>query len=64
MTDDRPRLKLVGEDGNAYNILGLAKRAGEKAGWTKEQWKEFLDKAVSGNYDHLLQTCMRFFDVE
>ena len=61
---DKPKLKLVGEDGNAYNILGLAKKAGERAGWTKEQWKEFLEKAISGNYDYLLCTCMEHFDVQ
>jgi hypothetical protein len=57
-------LKLVGQDGNAYNILGLAKRAGKRAGWTKDQWTEFLNKAIAGNYDHLLRTCMEYFDVD
>lgn len=35
MADQKPRLKLSGEDGNAFSILGRAKQAAEKAGWEK-----------------------------
>lgn len=62
--DKRPKLKLVGQDGNAFNILGLAKRDAKKAGWSKEKLDQFMKEAVSGNYDHLLQTCVKYFDVE
>ena len=64
MTDDKPKLKLVGADGNAFNILGLARRAALKAGWSKEKLDAFLRECMGGNYDHLLQTCMKYFDVE
>jgi hypothetical protein len=60
---ERPKLELVGQDGNAFNVLGLAKRAAQKAGWQKEQFDVFLQKAISGDYDHLLQTVMEHFDV-
>jgi len=64
MTDDRPKLKLVGENGNAYNLLGLARRAAHQAAWPKERWETVQAKATSGNYDHLLAVLMEEFDVE
>ena len=64
MKNERPKLELVGADGNAFNVLGLAKRAAQAAGWPKEDFDAFLQKAISGNYDHLLQTVMEHFDVE
>lgn len=60
---EKPALQLVGQDGNAFVIMGLAQSAARKAGWTKEQIQEYLDEAKSGDYDHLLQTTMKYFDV-
>ncbi len=60
---ERPELKLIGQDGNAFMVLGLARKAAIKAGWTKEEIEKFMDEAMSGNYDHLLQTCMENFEV-
>ena len=63
MKNERPQLNLVGQDGNAFNVLGLARRAARKAGWAKEQIDAFLKEATSGDYDNLLATCMKHFDV-
>lgn len=60
----KPPLKLVGTDGNAFAILGLAVRAARKAGWSHEQISDFQSEAMTGDYDHLLQTVMKHFDVE
>lgn len=60
----KARVKLVGEDGNAFAILGRCLAAGRRAGYTAEQLKEFQDEATSGDYDHLLATCMEWFDEE
>lgn len=57
----KPKLKLSGEDGNVFSILGRAKRAADK--WTPEQWKAFYAFATAGDYDHALRACMRYFDV-
>jgi hypothetical protein len=56
-------VKLTGEDGNAYAILGAVQRAMRKAGATKEELDAFFAEATSGDYDHLLATCMRWVDV-
>ncbi len=61
---DKPALKLVGRDGNAFAILGEARKVATKAGWSKEKTKEMMDKATSGDYDNLLCTMMEYFDVE
>jgi hypothetical protein len=60
----KPHLKLVGEDGNAFFILGRAQRTARNAGWSKEKIDEMMKKAQSGNYDHLLQVMMEYFDVD
>jgi len=63
MKNERPKLRLVGADGNAFNVLGLARRAAKKAEWSQEEIDAFLKEAMSGSYDNLLATCMRYFDV-
>jgi len=60
----RPTVQLVGHDGNAFAILGACNRAATKAGWTPEQWLAFREEATSRDYDQLLATVMKYFDVE
>lgn len=60
---NKPCVKLVGQDGNAFVILGLCRRAAKKAGWTAEQIKAFMDEATNGDYNHLLATACDWFDV-
>lgn len=57
------RVKLTGKDGNAFNILGLCKRAAYRAGLSDLEIMEFLDEATNGDYAHLLATCQKWFDV-
>ena len=53
---------LSGEDGNAFGILGRARKAMWNAGAPQEDIDTFLAEARSGDYDHLLQTVMRTVD--
>lgn len=55
-------VQLVGKDSNAFNILGLCKRAAKKSGRAEDEIKSFLDEATAGDYNHLLATCQRWFD--
>ena len=57
-------VELVGQNGNAFNILGICLRAMRRAGLSKEECDKFQAEATSGNYDHLLATCMEWFNVE
>ena len=59
----KPKLKLIGEDGNVFYILGKAVREARTAGWSEEKINEFKRKAMSGDYNNALQTCMAYFDV-
>ena len=59
----RPRVKLVGTDGNAFAVLGTVTRALKKAGYSKEEVDEFRREAMGGDYNHLLATAMEWVDV-
>ena len=59
----KPKLRLVGADGNAFAILGRAFEAARASGWSIDHWKKFRDEAMSSDYDHLLATCVEHFDV-
>jgi len=48
--------RLVGTDGNAFALMGTFQRAARKEGWTQEEIKVVLDKAMSGDYDNLVCT--------
>lgn len=64
VTENKPTVKLIGEDGNAFMIIGLCQRAAKKAGWSKEKWEEVRTKMTSGNYNNLLGVAMEYFDVK
>ena len=59
----KPTLRLIGEDGNVFFILGKAVREACRAGWDEEKIEQFKKEAMSGDYDHALQTCMEYFEV-
>ncbi len=56
-------VELLGEDGNAFFIVGRVAKALKKAGVDREEIEEFRAEAMSGDYDHLLQTAMAWVDV-
>jgi len=56
-------VQFSGEDGNAFNLVGLVLRALRSAGVDKAERDVFVAEATSGDYDHLLRTCMEWVDV-
>lgn len=58
----RPKITLIGSDSNAFKILGEVKRALEKAG-QPGLVKEYLAEATKGDYNHLLETTMKYVDI-
>ena len=56
-------VKLVGEDGNAFSILGKVQKALMKAGYRQEA-DDYMNEAKQGDYDHLLRTTMEYVEVE
>lgn len=68
MASDEPRypeidVELIGESGNAFSILGNVSKALRRGGVSTEEIEEFFNEAKGGDYDHLLQTCMRWVNV-
>jgi hypothetical protein len=57
------KVKLVGEDGNAFAILGRVRAALRHAKVSQEEIEKFTTEATSGDYDNLLATCMKWVDV-
>lgn len=53
----------VGQYGNAFMILGAVTRALRESGVPQEELTEFVDEATRGDYDHLLQTVVKWVDV-
>ena len=58
------RVKLIGEDGNAFNILGKVSKALRDAGYDQAFIDGYMEQATSGDYDHLLMTTMIYVEVE
>jgi hypothetical protein len=57
-------VKLVGQDSNAFVLLGLINQALRKAKVPADIRGQFQTEATSGDYDNLLQTAMRWVNVE
>lgn len=58
---EKPTLELSGVDGNAFMLLGKARKVALKNGM---DWEKIHAEATAGDYDHLLQTLMEYFEVE
>lgn len=65
MKTQKPKVivKLSGPDGNAFALMGKVAEAMKKSGQTKEQIKEFSDKAMSGDYENLLRVVREHVDL-
>ena len=55
---NKPTVKLVGIDGNAFMIMGTVTKALRSAGFSKEEIVQYQSEAMSGDYDNLLQVTM------
>lgn len=53
---------LVGQDGNAYNLMGYTAEALKRTGH-KDLVDEMFEKATSGNYSHLICVCQEYLNI-
>jgi hypothetical protein len=58
----KPIVRLTGENGNAFLILGKVSNTLEAAGM-KEEAEAFMKEATKGDYDHLLRTACEYVNV-
>ncbi len=56
------KVKITGRDGNSFTILGACAAAAQRAGVPETEIDAFFNEAMAGDYDHLLQTCMAWFN--
>jgi hypothetical protein len=56
----KPKLELSGNDGNAFYLLAKARKVASK---NNMDWKLIESEATSGNYDRLLQTLNKYFEI-
>lgn len=56
-------VELTGHDGNAMAIIGRCRQAMRRARVDPKVIEEFTTEAMSGDYDHVLQTCMKYCEV-
>lgn len=60
----KPICKLIGKNGNVFNLIGLASRALIKAGMP-DQAKEMSAKCIkSGSYDETLSIIGEYVEIE
>ena len=57
-------VKLTGTDGNAFAIIGKVRKVMRENKVPYEDQVKFLKEAMSGNYDNLLCTCMKWVNVK
>jgi len=60
---EKPIVKLIDTDGNAFVIIGRVRSALLKAGADKEYVDQYLKEAMFGDYDNLICVTMDYVDV-
>ena len=53
-------VRLVGEDGNAFAIMGRVSGALRRAGHSREVISKYQEEATSGDYDKLLRVTLKY----
>lgn len=61
---DKPQVLLLGRDGSTPVIIGACRKAARKAGWSEKEIGVLSAEFLSGDYDHVLQTALRYFDID
>lgn len=59
-----PNVRVVPNDGNALSVVSAACNAAKRAGVPKQDIDNYRAEALSGDYDHVLQTTMAWFDLD
>ncbi len=57
------QVPLIGRDSDALAVVAAVSRALEQAGVRQEEITNFYDEALSGDYNTVLQTALRWITV-
>ena len=58
------KMKLVGEDGNAFAILGRFRKEARRQGMDSAEIDRIIKDAMSSDYNHLLTVIMRHVEMK
>ena len=56
-------VELIGQDGNAFSIMGAVSRELKRAGVSKEERDAYFAEATSGDYDNLLRVTSNWVNI-
>lgn len=57
---EKVQFDIANSDGNAFALIGGWKRAARREGWSEDEIEAVIADAMSGHYDHLVQTIMEY----
>ena len=58
------QVNLVGEDGNAFAIIGRVRQALRREGVAEKKVEAFAEEVMSGDYDNVRRTVMSWVEVD
>ncbi len=60
--ENKPVVQLSGSDGNAFTIIGKVGSALRRSGHA-DKVDQFMKEAMSGDYDNVIATAMKYVEV-
>lgn len=57
---EKVQFDIANSDGNAFALIGGWKRAARREGWSEDEIETVIADAMSGDYDHLVQTIIGY----
>jgi hypothetical protein len=54
-------IDLTGPDGNAFVLMGMAKRFGRQLGWDSGRCQDLVNEMMEGDYENLLEVFDKYF---
>jgi hypothetical protein len=60
-TNSMPVIDLTGPEGNAFVLLGYARKLSKQLGWNAEKSNSIQVEMTSGDYENLVETFDAYF---
>ena len=57
-------VNLTGQDGNAFSVIGIVTKQLKRYDIDEDEIALFREEAMSGDYNNLLQVCVKWVTVE
>lgn len=59
----KPKIKLVGTDGNVFALLGKVRPELVKLGYKESKINAIMSNSMSGDYRHAIREISKHFDI-